>query len=534
MAMLTIEEVIAELGRETSQTLLSKGDLRQVRRHFHDYAFRYSRREGGGIYCSGCGSEIEEPRYGEKHRDWVRCPECCKAVQLYDEWRGHKYLFEQTVVYLWTRSETAPDTILVKAIHAEKHFGRPQPHNTGLTATVTALYQFSPKGARKYVRNYVGTFTQNMRSVTAEENKHGCSCEYAHVGLKEALQGTRLEYVAEEFTLRLTQEHRDMDPIIAMTEAARKPYLEYVIRKEQRLLANDIMHGLYKPRKRAAKSMPELLGLTEGQWYEAWRDGIKLRAEILHALEDLQAAGNMTLTLAEALRATTVNGQYSRQRLKKLAADHFARIPPKLRRKAVRRAGLSRDLNEWVDYWEQLAQLGEDMSDSRLLLPKDMHAMHQRMTERINVLREEEWARQKLADAQRDAENQRRFEEELLPQLRMRYTFEACGLILRPFESAAEVIAEGTKQHICVGGYAARYIRGETILCALRRAEAPEEPWRTVEFAAASGHLVQDRGAYNDRGAGEGNLRNGVGGWLKRFWAAFEEHRSDKKGREAA
>ena len=534
MTLLPIEEVLAELEGEDEhgrQTVLTVDDLHAVRSRFRDFAFTYPKKEGGRTVCSGCGEWLT--RTVERPGDGILCPVCRKTVTVYDKWRGYKQLYQQMIVYTWHRSRKDPEVIFAKAIHAEKMFWAfGNPENTGLNAHVAAIYQFSPKGAKMYRSNpyHIGRngFYANASSVTPEENKHGYNCEGVHAGFWDAVDGTTLGFVADYLKVRINGVG-EMHPVHAMTEAARKPYLMHVILQGQERLALDMAKKYIKPAKRTAKNMPELLGITEGQWYEAKKNKLMLTADWLKALKAIQNAGKMEITFREARIAMDNNLSYSRYNLESKAHALLGRCTPKLRRKAVRRAALSKDLQEWVDYWEQLAQLHEDMTDSRILLPKDMHAMHQRMTDRINAIKQQ----QKL---EMDAIMKQKFAARM-KALKERYTFEACGLILRPFESAEEVVAEGAAQHICIGGYAQSYIQGKTILCALRRAECPEEPWRAVEFSVMTGLMVQDRGRYNDRGDGKNNKINGVEGWLRRFWAAFDAHveaQKEKKARNAA
>ena len=528
MAMLTMEQVMRELeGKDENgkRTLLTERDLREVRGRFKDYAFAYSKKAGGHTVCSGCGQELE--RKGEACNDLIRCPHCRKDVQLKEEWRGHKYLFEQMVVYIWKRSKRDRETILAKAIHAEKSFAYAE--NAPLRAVVEAVYQFSPKGARMYTKNYYGQdFTANRHSVTPAENKHGFHCEAMHAGFWLAAENTQIGEIADILHVRLMEGQRGMHPVFALTEAARKPYLQHVILQGQEELAREIVRGAFEVKKRTAKNMPELLGITEGQWYEAKKNKLSLDARWMRALEQIQNAGNMTITLKDAWTAVENNSEHARSRLERESEVLLRDCSAKIRRKAVRRAAYSTDLIEWLDYWQQLLSLHEDMTDTRLLLPRDLHGMHQRMTERIEAIKAQQ---KREMDAILLQEHEKR-----MKALREKYTFEACGLILRPYETEAEIVAEGTVLHICIGGYAERYMKGQTILCALRRAECPEEPWRAVEFSAMTGKLVQDRGAWNDRMMGASNFQNGVGGWLRRFWAAFEarQEKMSKTGRTAA
>ena len=164
-------------------------------------------------------------------------------------------------------------------------------------------------------------------------------------------------------------------------------------------------------------------------------------------------------------------------------------------------------------------------ADMALLLPKDMARMHQRMNDRENAIRAEKRAR--------ELEGKQTALEKRLAKLRKGYTFAACGLVLRPFESMAEVVTEGQRLHICIGSYAERYADGGTIICCLRRADAPDVSWRAVEFSAATGKKVQDRGAYND-GMGH-EIPPEDKKLLSRFWAAWDKaHKNDEKVRVSA
>ena len=123
MARMTMDQVIHELeGRDErgERTLLAETDLRRVKRLMPDYGFRMAKKHGGQVICSGCGGEIDA-RY-KKHGDFAQCTQCRKIVKIYDEWRGHRTLYEHRMIYLWKRSLNDPEVILAKAIHAEKSF----------------------------------------------------------------------------------------------------------------------------------------------------------------------------------------------------------------------------------------------------------------------------------------------------------------------------------------------------------------------------------------------------------------------------
>ena len=154
-----------------------------------------------------------------------------------------------------------------------------------------------------------------------------------------------------------------------------------------------------------AKKPRELLGLTEGQWFEIRRDGLSLNIEALKTLHAMMKLDIGPVKVAEAMRlAARCDGEW-RIRSYLLPGtgryagphicDRLARLPDKRRRKILRRVlGDLRHGSDWRDYYNQLARLGElpmegeafaPGADMALLLPRDMPAMHQRMTDRENA-----------------------------------------------------------------------------------------------------------------------------------------------------
>jgi len=81
-----------------------------------------------------------------------------------------------------------------------------------------------------------------------------------------------------------------------------------------------------------------------------------------------------------------------------------------------------------------------------------------------------------------------------LPRLN-RYSCEVGGLLIRPAKSSIELFDEGKALKHCVGRYAESYAKGRTDLYVIRKKEAPDEPFVTVEVIR--GQVVQCRGYKN-------------------------------------
>lgn len=542
---LTFEQAVAHVGGFDS--LLDDAAKADIKNAARQYLWKYRDKT---THCTACGHSFEG--FAGTHGKYYACPACGERCMFLHEARGHKKLYDSFVYYQWRRSVLDPEAVTLTATHVTRDSTRGHvPHMAPLNTRPTALYVFRPGRAVTVYKDdgYIGW--RSVNNVAQEHTKWGYKAEIVVSGMRQALEGTRIGATFE--ALREESGRWDTLELSAVANCARRPWLEYLHKCGQGFLAAELMRADHVSRdivpNPRARTPRELLGLTEGQWYEARRDGVELTAVTLSNLRIISAALGAPCKVAEARAVERSGRSYSLEYLRAKRDSRYgwqqsipeliAPLPDRLRRKIARR--VLRDLAhamEWRDYYRQLAALGEIGAEGKrnphgttlyhitepntaLLLPKDMHAMHQRMIERENAL--------KLERDLRDAEKQRSQLEKCLGALRERYCFRAAGLVLRPFDTLSEVILEGRALGICIGSYAETYARGGTVLCCLRREEEPDEPWRAVEFSPATGKLVQDRGERNDsRG-----IPPGVKKQLKLFWAAWSREQERKKARRS-
>lgn len=140
---------------------------------------------------------------------------------------------------------------------------------------------------------------------------------------------------------------------------------------------------------------------------------------------------------------------------------------------------LSTMLIEHRDYLEQLRRLG--VYGDRL--PDDLHEAHARLSERERRL------------ANRGKNVKFRTRRRLLGWMCWRYK----GMLIRPVDSAEEIVREGEEQNNCVAGYADRHADGKTIIMVLRKCSEPRKPWHTVEIDPVTLECRQCYTAHNHK-----------------------------------
>lgn len=543
---LSFDQCLAHLGGP--EQFITENGRALARQAAHDYIWKYTAERAG--WCTACGANVGDMKRTHGHK--VTCPACGKTVEFRHAARKHGHETDQFCLFEWRRSAIDPESIALTAVMVWRDSRGDRPERAPLHFDYEAVYVFRPgRAVSAYRSDWEGCrrlegrhwHRQDSLALPNSKGWGGGSwpvvVDWAEFNL--ALEGTRIGRTFD--MLNAASNRRDTVELVAIGNCARRPWLEYLAKAGQPALAAELMRMDRVPRdavpRQRARTPRELLGLTEGQWFEIRRDSLRLSCDRLETLRRLQRIGFKNPKVADAFRIYDVMANWRLAMLERskrinpyvtpTIGDmlHDAGVPEKLRMKAMRRiVGDLDNCQEWRDYYAAAVRAGEDLKDPRWLLPKDMPAMHDRVTARERALAAEREAAKQAAWAKKFAER--------LKKLRRRYVFRACGLELRPYESVAEIIAEGRALEICIGSYAESYMKGEDIICCLRRAEEPDEPWRAVQFSRKTGKVLQDRGYRNDWAYAANRqkyIEPGTQKQLRNFWAAWERHQQRTGGK---
>lgn len=138
------------------------------------------------------------------------------------------------------------------------------------------------------------------------------------------------------------------------------------------------------------------------------------------------------------------------------------------------------------DYLEAAYFMGMCLEHSRVLFPEDLHTAHDLVTAQL-LARQSDAAEAKAAFKGAD---------------RMKkYCFELDGLRIVFPVTAASIRREGEALSHCVGGYAERHIKGVCTILFLRKVQAPNTPYVTIEMDGNK--IRQIHGYDNERSGGK-------------------------------
>lgn len=134
-----------------------------------------------------------------------------------------------------------------------------------------------------------------------------------------------------------------------------------------------------------------------------------------------------------------------------------------------------------ADYWDMAEERGADLNDDKIRYPHKLRKAHD----------EEVRLRKIVENPALEAPFKKRYKE------LKKFCFEFEGLSIHPAESEREMILEGKILNHCVGGYTARYAKGETAIFFIRHIDDPEQPYFTLEFDVDKIMVRQNRGFKN-------------------------------------
>lgn len=156
--------------------------------------------------------------------------------------------------------------------------------------------------------------------------------------------------------------------------------------------------------------------------------------------------------------------------------------------------------HDWLEYLNWCKELKYDLNNMFIYMPNNFKKVHDRIAEEYKALQDKKAAvekrrREKLA-AKKMAETKKAMEEIFSKNDGVdAFQIKGKGLILVVPQSGDEIRKEGETLHHCVGGYVERVARGETNIFFVRKADAPEKPYFTMEWR--DNKIIQCRGFEN-------------------------------------
>ena len=460
-----------------------------LRRDILPAYFLYSHARHGkatGV-CSACGDEFVLTDV--KHNGTASCPHCGRELTMKAKGRMGK-LFDRLTCQVIQRTKAGELVIRIIKVNAPIQNDEPQ---IAVWENARQFVRVDPEGrilCDCYYETWDGNWKQGERPVfyPYSYNFYADTCGYLYrKNLPDVLLGTSWQYCP----LADYSDHfqRPMEVYPFLSAHLRHPRLEHLVKTGFFRLASDLVYrieyssGLDETQNRthrilnvAVEDVAFLRELDVGmenlqRMQVYYRNGVKDRQKLL----TWQIDRKINMDLSSILAHTTphkliryADGQYGllRGREGKYGGLHYDSIKTVVR--------------EYIDYLEMCVKLGYDLRNNFVLFPKDLQKSHDRTAQRMKI---------KIDMKMR--ENFQKAYKRIKGQL----DFELDGMKIVYPASLDEIITEGHALHHCVGGYVSKVAARKTMILFLRRCEAADKPFYTVEVL--NGEVAQVRGIGN-------------------------------------
>ena len=424
-------------------------------------------------YCTHCRKVVGVPKL--KHNAEMTCPVCGHRVIAKSQKISHK-----SPVVKWSVLAQKKNGVLVFRYfrHTQRmdDYENPYLHTLEmyrevLTSTEQRLYMFWDGEWQDYKNRGMG---YNAYSSIWYDPQDMVVYRFNH--LNELLKGTVYQYSCLQEMMYLRKDYMLRSYLSFYLD---NPYIEQLIKVGFNTLARYAMSGWHMNGLKFTngKTIMETLGIDKVRYKKLLQigDPSALDVQILQACEygiDDENYEYLRHTLEDARRL---------ERLEDVVGD-INKVVRYLRKQQI-------TLDLYADYARQVTELNYPL-ESYYLFPKDFKRAHDKLTQEIidNQLRIEQERYAKMNKALQVLKENR---EELFKRIE---SFRENGLIARLPSCIEDLKREGNILHHCVATYAERFVNGQTVIIFIRKEEAPDEPYYTLEW---KGYVEQCRGLHN-------------------------------------
>ena len=486
--------------------------LFRVAAHGQEYAF-YDK-TGASYSCTACGNTSQEQKWERaeggkaRHNDRAICPICGEAVTVKRRTDHMTYETQAMLIQNMTLDTSVSRHIDVKLQWSAG--GKKAVCSEGIRLIFQRNYKVRP------TKIYYAYINKNQWDPAPacfdEHNPCNRRIREAYLypeGIREALEGTAYSVWMDLFP-QLAEAGKKLDYNKLLIAGLREPdiprVIEYLFKgRFSRMLretaaAVSIWSGRYSgPLALDGECIEDVFALEDRQKINRFRQ-IDGGEQILEWLRWSDCTGkridDITLQWLDRQKMNEEQLSFILDRMNPCQIMHYIQRQQK---ESYRGKSCYVVLTAWKDYLSMCERLRKRTEDEMIFRPRELKRRHDEAVEECQIRQEElkEIEREQAADRMRDKYPGA---EEHLAEIRERYEYRDDQYIIRVPARLMEIMQEGAALHHCVGSserYFERIMQKETYICFLRRAEAPDKPYYTIEVEPG-GTIRQHRSEYDE------------------------------------
>jgi len=485
----------------------------------HDYGMRTHRYlvyDGNShkrireAFCTECGQhmEIDSKKIRLRMNEWGECPCCSSPVVMKTIKRWHDHETGRCDITIVQKLDDG--RLLFRCFMVFYDFHK---------KTFPLLSITKKQSYYEIYRVFIdGRMWESFEHAEYKTSRKTCWCPdtgknniekfiIRRDGLRELLAGTPYQYSGIE-VLQEKEEFKSIEPFRYLRAYEKCPELEMVVKAGLTRLAHEIMHDVLYWHY---KGIPKELKTLSKQHLRMLRNmnGGKSMIDLLHKIE----LGKIQIRERDLEEFVNCFGPSERTLhdfiIHEVPVRKFTRYVMKQTGRRKKDISSRADfMHDWKDYWGWCEELGYDMHDEYVMMPPHFRTAHDRVLKELEARRDENM-RQAMEEVNRLFEEQMQSMHKEITEDPIKLKSRKYMLVLP--SSADDLKREGQTLHHCVATYADRVAKKQTMILFVRKVDAPEEPFFTMEWR--DNRVIQCRGSHNCDMPGD----------VKAFVSAFEK-----------
>ena len=452
--------------------------------------YEYSRKKNITGYCTWCEKNVVVN--GVKHNRTGKCPNCRHKIQYKAVGRQRMVKSKEETAYLL---QTCGDNFVIREFRADVKYD--------MVAYTKPVYNW--RELRRYVFDkdlnekefYWGYYhgTEENRWIHGSLNTYNpycwgnCRYELRYPGhiYKKSLHGIKNNQLKRSGFHELARKSETVEPVAYFHRLKQYPYLEQLIKAGLNELAKEIIENNTSVFYKEADSLGHALGIDKfrlnrlrnnhgGKVFLQWLTYEKgfekvIKDNVIAWFSKWQICPEDLLFVLDRMSPEQIKNYLEKQ------AKESEKKPKEL-------------IGTWQDYLDMASKLGMDVKDPIIYHARKLEKRHnelvQLMIEKKMDIKAEEIA-EKFPGIENVCENLRKYEYS-------DHTFQ----IVAP-RKIKDILEEGEELQHCIIGkdtYFARMVKQESYLLFLRKKNAPQKPYYTLEVEP-DGTVRQKRTYFN-------------------------------------
>lgn len=467
---------------------LTQKQIDWIRKDTAKYIF-FKDKDATKGYCDRCEHEVTF-KYKTRHKATVKCPRCHHEMTVLHNWRitwidevdfrvivqvvdENKILYRYVLVNDYTNAEKKRKTVIREVARELDDYE----YQRSFYYEQQDEHWVEGRGQQWFLAITMNWRWRRYCCLNGKVYKPGLKAELKKVKALEHIENPTLFIDDKMYVSSCVRElicHADL-----YEKLIKAGHTKFAVREFRTWLNYFGSRSSYSLYDESQTALYKILGFDNKGTYKRWK-----KYETMNVLRYLQKYPNIKEAILEYVNTNDID-IYTYESILNLKIGHELKTLKYLTENKINKY-------EYGHYIGLLKELGYAL-DKAYLYPKDFRKEDDRIAEEYEKRLEEieQQRRNKNSELIKGISDGLRRMEDL-----QEFMNGSNGLLVYVPESVEDLEQEGKRLHCCLGTYAERVAKGDTLIFFVRRMNAPDDPF--VAFEYWNGEVLQCRYDHND------------------------------------